>query len=344
MKVRTQKIKSPATFTKCLGIPLMSLFFFHPFLHAQEISAAARVDSTHFLIGQHIRLHIEIHHPPGIVFTWKHSSAAALPALLAENYMPSPEPKISDQFYVVKESAIDTLEDAAGLIEKRTLVLTSFDTGALQIPAMAWYYHDGAQHNDSVMTQPLTITLASVAVDTTRGFRPLKPLIVSKKKSFTAWELLLIPVAGVILWLVYFFLKRRTNTKEETASAQAENKIQSPYEIAKNQLQYIESEKLWQKNAEEYYVRITTVIRDYMQSAMNIAIPQTTARKMIRQLQRKISDAQLLEKLQHDFNTADLVKFAKVKPKEEECLQMLNTAKEFLEHTYHKALNQTSEP
>lgn len=308
---------------------LFFIIFIPHFSQGQKVTVNAYIDSTDYLIGQHIPLHIEIHHPPGIQVTWKLSDAPPAPFLLPENGFTSSGSWLSKHFQKVKLSAIDTVKDNIEFIERRTIFLTSFDTGQLQIPTLAWYYFDEGKHFDSVATPPISVSISTIAVDTAKGMRSLKPLLVTKQKSYTAWWFLIIPGALIIIVLSYFLFRKRKRPVQIYSLTVANH----PFETAIKELQQLEEEKIWEQHPQEFYVRITNTMRDYMQKHMKIPASEITSRKIIKQLEKKIPNAPVLKHLYRDLIIAENVKFANLKPSDEDCLSILYTFKDFLQQT-----------
>ncbi len=302
-----RKYLSPFIFT----VTVILIITAPHFSSAQKIFIKATLDSTSYRIGEWIPVHVSIAHPYKINFNWNQSDS------------------LSINFQKLSETKTDTVSQKDFITENKTFTLTTFDTGALLIPSLCFYYIDEKNKKDSVFSNSLVIAVTSVTVDTTKAFKGIKPnlLVEVEKKKDNMLIYLLFGNTILICATGYFILKRR---KRKTVTATGK-KISSQTTLEK--LKQLENENLQQQNIELYYVRLTEILREYIESNFNVAAFENTSAKIISYLHEKIKDPIILERLASDFHLADLVKFAKVNPSFDENKSAMNTAVEFVNKT-----------
>ena len=96
----------------------------------------------------------------------------------------------------------------------------------------------------------------------------------------------------------------------------------------------LDAEQLWQKgNAKEYYVRLTDIVRGYIEARFNTPALELTTDELIdkaRQTKDLIPVAQPLETI---LQTADLAKFAKAQPTPQEHIDAMQLSKDIIVST-----------
>ncbi len=280
--------------------------------YAQKIKVDAVVDSTGYRIGDWIVVHISIAHPYNTAIRWSQPDS------------------LSENFQKLAETKIDTIKQNSFLTENRTLTITTFDTGALLIPSFNFFYEDENHKVNSVSSNALMVQISTVRVDTLKAFKGIKPnLIVTTEQKKNQSRLIFIIIGNIILisaTAFYFFRRRKRNVIKATVI-----KVSASTTLEK--LKQLEKENLQQTNAELYYVKLTLILREYIESKFDVAAFEYTTDKIILYLKEKIKEPNVLERLARDFQLADLVKFAKVNPSADENKNAMNTAMEFVTKT-----------
>lgn len=280
--------------------------------YAQKIKVDAVVDSSGYRIGDWIQVHISIAHPYNTTIRWSQPDS------------------LSENFQKLAETKIDTIKQNSFLTENRTLTITTFDTGALLIPSFNFFYEDENHKVNSISSNALMVQISTVRVDTLKAFKGIKPnLIVTTEQKKKQSRLILIILANIILisaTAFYFFRRRKRNVIKTTVI-----KVSASTTLEK--LKQLEKENLQQTNTELYYVKLTLILREYIESKFDVAAFEYTTDKIILYLKEKIKEPNILERLARDFQLADLVKFAKVNPSADENKNAMNTAMEFVTKT-----------
>lgn len=144
---------------------------------------------------------------------------------------------------------------------------------------------------------------------------------------------LLLVVLGVLIW--YIRKRMKANKKSEVIVPE---KIILPHEKALQTLSQIEKEALWQHQQEKiYHTQLTDAMRTYLEEQFNIDCFEKTTTEIIYQVKRNKAFNNSRQALRSIFfETADMVKFAKSKPSDDEHVKSLELAVEVVKETYKK--------
>jgi len=280
-------------------IAFFSVLFSAGIIQAQQIKATARLDSTNILIGDQVKLFLEIDYPENVTVEF-----------------PNVPDTLSEFIEVLDKSPIDTidLENSALLKQIRHYTITSFDSGSYRI-APQWFKINVNGITDSVPTNGITLNVFTMQIDTTRGLTDIKmpyaaPLTL---KEVTPYILGIILI-GAIIFLVLYSIKRKKKNKP-FFSLPTKPK-DPPHIIALRELDRIKNEKIWQKErTKQYYSEVTDVLRNYIEDRFEIrAMEQTTDEILDSFRYRKdLLGVKSFSNLSQILSLADLVKFAKYK-------------------------------
>lgn len=213
---------------------------------------------------------------------------------------------------VVTAHKIDSLKNQ--LIKKYTL--TSFDSGRYVLPGQEIFIKD-----KRFLTDQIIIDVGTVQVDTIKQpMYPIKeiqnePYLFSDYLNYFWGLLVLLLVIGLIL----YFVLRDKPTEEELISRIP------PFDAAKMRLKELDSKELISQNKIKlYYVELTDIVRTFIEREMNIPALESTTDELLETISDFNSSSNLnipketLIKLQKLLQEADLVKFAKSKPLQNE--------------------------
>lgn len=281
-------------------ITFLSILLCAKIIQAQQIKATARLDSTNILIGDQIKLFLEIDYPENVAVEF-----------------PNVPDTLSEFIEVLAKSKIDTidLENSALLKQIRSYTITSFDSGSYRI-APQWFKINVNGIADSVPTNGVTLNVFTMQIDTTRGLTDIKmpyaaPLTLKEVTPYILGIILL----GAIIFLVLYSVKRKKKNKP-FFSLPVKPK-EPPHIIALRELDRIKNEKIWQKEkTKQYYSEVTDVLRNYIEERFEIrAMEQTTDEILDSFRYRKdLLSEKSFTNLSQILSLADLVKFAKYKP------------------------------
>lgn len=276
---------------------LMLIPFFSA--NAQRIKATATIDSTNILLGDQVKLFLEIDHPKNI-----NTEFPAVPDIL-EEYVE-----------VLDRSGIDTfkIDDEAYQKQIQSFLITSFDSGSHRIPPF-WFKIDLDGRIDSIPSNGVTLNVYSMQIDTTRGPTDIKypyaaPVTLKEVTPYIMGAILI----GAILFFIFYAIKRRRNNKPIFVLPKRPK--DPPHIIALRELDKIKKEKKWQQGkTKQYHSEVTETLRKYIAGQFNIqAMEQTTDETLESfRIRPELLKDKAFENLSSILKLADLVKFAKYK-------------------------------
>ncbi len=300
-------------------ILILSLVLYATFSFAQ-LKVTMALDSTAILMGDQVYANYTIRKPKDAV-------------LINPNYG-----RISKD---VPEVEIVSIEDAELVLDgniqtyKQRLKLTSFDSGMYIIPQIQFEVVRGT---DTLRTLSNTAYLAvsPVIIDNDVELAPIKDILVEKKNwtDFLPW---IYGIGGLLLSILIIFLLLRflLGRKTNKGVVQEEPKEIIPAHIlALRKLKILKERELWQKDkVKEYYSEISYTMREYLENRYGINALESVTHEIMPELRDKEIPEENTKDLLHVLSTADMVKFAKVRPQMETHEQVIQEAFTFVEKT-----------
>lgn len=269
-------------------------------LQAQQVMVKASIDSTKILIGDQLKLMLEIEKPIDM-----------------DIQFPSVPDTLGSHIEVVNRLPVDTFKLEGKDREKLTqsILITSFDSGSHVIPPFSFKLVRN-QVKDSIATKALMFEVLTMKIDTTKGPVDIKipygaPLTL---KEVTPYILGIILIAAIIFFIFYYV---RWKKKNVPLFSKPEKPKEPAHVIALRELDRIKVQKLWQQEKiKQYYSEVADTIRAYIESRFGIpAMEQTSAETIgVFKQNKELIDGNSLNEIQHILSLADLVKFAKYTP------------------------------
>lgn len=269
-------------------------------LKAQQVTVKASIDSTRILIGDQLKLILEIEKPKNLDFQF-----------------PVVPDTFSSHIEVVKRLPIDTIKssDKDRIKLSQSYLISSFDSGSHVIPSFFFKL----KHNkltDSIATKALVFKVLTMKIDTTKGPVDIKlpygaPVTL---KEVTPYILGIILIAAILFFIFYYI---RWKKKNVPLFSKPEKPKEPAHIIALRELDRIKTQKLWQQEKiKQYYSEVADTIRAYIQNRFEIpAMEQTSAETIgVFKQNKELIDSESLNEIQHILSLADLVKFAKYTP------------------------------
>jgi hypothetical protein len=269
-------------------------------LKGQQVMVKASIDSTHILIGDRLKILLEIEKPKDLKIQF---------------------PQIADTFSshleVLNRSKIDTikLENKERMKLTQKIFITSFDSGMHQIPPFYFRLKDG-KLLDSAATQTLAFRVHGMKIDTTKGPVDIKAVYSAplSLKEIIPYILGIILIAALLFFIFYYI---RWKKKNGSIFSRPEKPAEPAHIIALRELDRIKAQQLWQKEKiKQYYSEVADTIRIYIQNRFDIQAMEFTSSEILGTFKQSkdLIDGGSLDQLQHILSLADLVKFAKYTP------------------------------
>ena len=269
-------------------------------VHAQRIKATASLDSSKILIGDQVKLFLEIDHPKNVDVTF-----------------PQVPDTINSLIEVLSRSGIDTFEadNEKFMKQIQAYTITCFDSGAYRIPPY-WFKIDMDGNIDSVPSNGVTLQVFSMEIDTTKGPTDIKmpydaPLTL---KEVTPYILGVILIGAIIFFLLYSIKRKKKN---QPIFARPKKPKEPAHIIALRELDRIKTEKVWQKGkTKQYYSELTDTLRTYIEDRFAIRAMEQVTDEILDSFraQKSLLNDKNFANLSQILQLADLVKFAKYQP------------------------------
>ncbi len=298
--------------------------------NAQQIKAIARLDSTKILIGDQIKLFLEIDHPKDVKVNF-----------------PNVPDTIQGKIEVLNRTPIDTFQtdNEKYLKQIQAYTITCFDSGSYRIPPY-WFKIDYDGRIDSVPSNGVTLNVYTMKIDTTRGPTDIMmpydaPLTLKEVTPYILGVMLI----GAIIFLILYSIKRKKNNQPLFSLP---TKPKEPAHIvALRELDRIKDEKLWQKDKiKEFYSEVTETLRKYIEDRFEIQAMEQTSEETLNSFKyrKDLLNDKLFGNLSRILTMADLVKFAKYKPLPDDNNLTLVDAYFFVNGTKIEEIKKPTEP
>ena len=273
---------------------------------SQAPGAHAWVDSSSYLIGDWIRVHVDITHPKGARLT----------------------PVVGDTVNGFQVIGRTPLAPEGETTTSTEFVLARYDSGRAIIPPLTFaYLMPGDSSPRTLSSNALMVSVRRLDVDTTLAIKDVKPpLSIPLSLAELALYAGIAVVIALLAWLLYRLWKKR----RQKASGEIYVPPKRPaHLIAYEELAMLKEKKLWQQGlVKQYYSEATEIFRRYLENRYTLQALEETTDEILAGLQKLRMTPDLLHSVEGILRRADLVKFAKHQPgipEHEEILTVITT-------------------
>jgi hypothetical protein len=285
---------------------IISIFLFFSIIvssFAQDVKITSSFDSVKIYIGDQIKYTVTIDKPSDLKLSF-----------------PVFRDTLCKNIEIISGPRIDSTHQNGRIRIIQKYLITSFDSGRYQVkPLFAEAKNEGGlkrYYSDYSTLKVMRVKIAP-ADTTAKIFDIVKPY----KAPVTLGEILpwiLIGLlAGTLTWAALRYFKKFI--KSETA---AESFIPSEpaHVIAFRELEKLKSEELWQKGEiKRYYTSLTEILRQYLENRFRVfSLELTTYETLEALVKTGFKKNGSYNDLKSVLTCADLVKFAKYNPVDEE--------------------------
>lgn len=274
----------------------------------QEPRLAMQVDTTLINVGDPVAVRLQVDHAAGWTVQWPDSlDLSPFEVLLREVGVPAAAPS------------------GEGMRSAASLVVTSFELGELEIPPIevAVAAPDGTVR--TLLTDPFRIGVESVGLDGSGDIRDIKgPLSLARNWwAVVPWVLLAAALAAG-----GYQLHRRMRTRPATVAPAPAPPPRPFHVVALEALDELEASSLLDRGqVKAYHIRISEIIRAYVEDQLEVPALEMTTREVVAGLRRAALSVAITERLQSFLDRCDLVKFAKVRPGADESRELMPVAR-----------------
>ena len=299
------------------------LVFLFPviFVRGEGFHAMAKLDSNTVLIGDQISMKLSFSFPSKAQVLW-----------------PSIKDTILGNILVIDRTKVDTTwsADKKSIVLSQKLRLTCFDSGFYTIPPIRFYYRvlpDTTVRFEQTDLQVLTVH--TLAVDTTLAIKPIKgPVRIPVSWiEYLKWILTGLVFLAIVGFFIYYYLIRK---KGEPVFMLRPKVKYLPHERALMELEKLRVKKLWQSGKmKEYHTELTDILRKYIEDRFHLAAMESTTAEILEDLTAlTFFPMESWTNLGGILSVADLVKFAKYVPTQDDNEKSMEEAIGFVNSTF----------
>ena len=234
---------------------------------------------------------------------------------------PTYEEFLAEGVEIIKVGELDTSEN----LISQNFIITAWDSGSYYIPPISF--------SAKSKTEGLLLTVQTIILEEGAELKDIKQPMEAPIGWSDIWPWLL---GFIVLALVIFLLKKYVFNKKEEVKIEIKEVIIPADITALQQLTKLDKEQLWQAGSvKEYHTELSEIIRRYTENRFNFIALELATDEIISELKSKVNNEQLAS-ITILLQRADLAKFAKSKPDEDENKESMQLAKHFVGQTKEK--------
>ena len=281
---------------------------------SQSLSIETSLDSNKLLIGDQTLLIVKV----------------TVPKSKSEVVFPKYSDTLQKGVEVVNRSKIDTIvNDAQKYILQQKLTVTSFDSGSYTIKLGPFLING----KDSMFANPIALYVNTLKVDTAKDVKDIKAPLKAPLEWAEIWPWLRWFILGwFIIAIIAYSLWRYFSKKDNYKSVKI---IVPPHTIAFRELERLKIENLIENGlVKEYHSRVSDIIRAYIEERFSVKAMELTSDEVLDIFRHSdIVSGELFAQLKQLLKVADLAKFAKYIPVDNENEMSLTNAYSFVNET-----------
>jgi hypothetical protein len=279
----------------------------------QEARIRTQADTSLMSVGDRLTLTLEVEHTPSQRVLWPDSVDVA-------------------PFEVLGAQAAPPVTEGDRVRSAMRLTLTVFELGNLEIPGIRVPVASADGSVDTLVSDGWRVTVSSVGLDEGGDIRDIRgPLSIPfGVVTLVPW----LALAAFLIALAVWWWRRRSKRGPTPEAAPPPAPRRPPYEIALEALARLEASDLLQRGeVKEYHVRVSEIVRAYVEAFYRVPALEMTTREVLLGLDRVGVHGPPIDHLGAFLDRCDLVKFAKLRPSSEATRAMLALARAFVEET-----------
>ena len=291
-------------YTACLFVLLLCA----EFSFAQPtVSVNASVDKSEILIGQQIKLSLDVKISLGFNPSW--FPLDSIP-----------------HFEFIEKGKIDSVVTENDKTYHQDIIITSFDSGMHVIPRLPVIIG-----GKNFLTDSIPITVKLTPLDPKQDYHDIKDIIDVKNpySKYILWSIVAITIISILLAVYFITRKQKAIIKEEQPVSRL-----TAYDEAIKSLEELKKQQLPKKGQTKlYYSRLNDILRLFVLRRLQIASMAKTNEELIMQLKELNISRDQFSQMAQALRISDFVKFAKYLPGEndnEENFKVIKSSIELL--------------
>lgn len=258
---------------------------------AQSVRVEAHLDSTHILVGEQVRLHVKVTTAPNSNVNFPNFEKGYL----------------TEGVEMLQASKVDTISAQPHLQLSRSYLITSFDSATYTIPQIEVEINN----NKHLSPNEIKLNVGNIEVDLAHpeDIRPFREPVVGNFEwtfSIFGWCLFMWGLLLLLGYLLALLSRQRPMVRRIKVTPPT-----PPHQVAITAIEALRTEQpTAQEEQKEYFIRLTNVLRNYIEERFGFNAMEMTTTEIIAHL-RQANDQVALNELREVLNTADLVKFAR---------------------------------
>lgn len=284
-----------------------------------QVSVKVELDSAYLTMGRTTPLHVEV------VGNLSETGGLLLPDTLWRDV----------EVAAISEPLITDLGNGRKEL-RQEITLQAFDSGLYTLPPVL-YLQDGQvteSNRPALKVMPVDVDSMATVHDYYGAQKPPRKFfdfLPDWMTDYGVWILLAIIVIGAGLYIYFKWIK------QGRIPLMPAKKPIPPYELAMQRLATLRSENLCEKGEEkEYYTRLTDILRTYLDTRFGINAMEMTSTQILQALNKNEETRMPRKYMTRILETADFVKFAKVRPLPDDNAAAFRSALQFVEDTKPK--------
>lgn len=285
-------------------------------------------DTNNVLIGERVRLTLE--------FKGESGDKVTFPVIPGDTI---------GKIDIIEQGKIDTTLVGNELMLRRTLTVTSFDTGIVVMPELPFVYERQGYDTPLVAnSREFIMYFATIEIDTAGEIKDIKgPIGVPLTLMEILTYVLIVVGVGLLITGIVILVRRIKRKPVEEVVEKYDPTIPADLE-ALQALKELENKKLWQSGRHKHYhSELTDIIRTYIHRVFGLNAHEMTSDEILHDIASKDISNEAFELLRKILNVADLTKFAKYIPADTENYDCMTMAVSFVNMTKSSIMLETSE-
>ena len=275
-------------------------------------AVSSTLEPAQIAVGDRARLVIRVEHDAGASVTW-------------------PDPESLGPFEVLERRVDGPRVEGDRAVSSAELVLTAFELGDLEVPALDIEVVDADGNTVMLETEPAPVAVASVGLDEGGDIRAIRgPLdIPLNVLTLLPWLVGILLLAGIGYWLW-----RRSRGRAPDSILAPVEPPRPAHETAYEAFRILEAERLPERGEiKTFHIRASDIVRAYVEGRFGVDALEMTTREVLDGLRGQ----EVPDDVRFDFRRllerCDLVKFAKDRPVLERCREVIPLGRSLVDRT-----------